>query len=94
MTLTIKDWKPIDKDILKAVFTLRINEWRLEVKGMAFFEQNGKSWVAFPGEKFADNEGKKGYRYWVTMDKPLRDKLFESILLEISKICPQKNIMW
>jgi len=72
MNYDIKDVKPMNKNTLKAFFTLtagpmEITNWSYHVKG-------DKSWVNAPSRKYTDNDGNEKYapivkipdedRYW------------------------------
>ena len=59
----VKDVKPIDKGLLKAEFTLKIND--MEIRDWTYLNSGSGGWVNSPSRKYTDNDGNDKYFSYV-----------------------------
>jgi hypothetical protein len=57
--LSIFDFKPHSSGTLTAIFTVRFEVLKLEIRGCTLHEKSGKRWVMLPSKAYEQNGQKK-----------------------------------
>jgi hypothetical protein len=78
--MEIKNFKPIDKGMLKSVFTVSIPEWgNIEIDCAYFEKGNGSYWINYAVKEYVNKEGKKKSFNQVRWPQAVVDRLSKAI---------------
>ena len=87
--IEIIDYKPLDKGILKASFSICIEKWGdFIIHGMTLFQKDNQRWISFPSKEY-EFEGKRKYMPYNRFKdsdkaKSFNDKVIAAIDLYLS----------
>jgi len=77
--ILIQDWREVDKGALKAGFSAYIENWKLYIRDMAYFEKDGKRWVNMPSRKY-EADGETKYFNYVRFEKEVQERFNQAVL--------------
>lgn len=78
--LTIRDFRSLSKNTLKAVFTVELPSGMV-INGCMLHESNGSRWVGLPGKPYTDAAGKQTYARIIEFtSRAVADKFRDAVL--------------
>lgn len=76
--IEILEYKPINKNCLKAQVNIRIPKWGgFVIKRVKVFEKESSRWIMLPSEEY-EKEGKKKYFSLIEFDTPEMNESFRA----------------
>ncbi|HUU88171.1 MAG TPA: hypothetical protein VMX17_10515 [Candidatus Glassbacteria bacterium] len=79
-------YKELNKSSLVGYCSIFHQVWKIEIFNLAIFSKNGRSWVSFPSQSKAQEDGtKKYYPDFRFKSKEEMDKFSESVLDAVEK---------
>ena len=83
MAIKIVEYKDLNRNTLKAFFSLRMTTIGLEIKGVALHEKpDGKRWVQLPTKPYQKTDGSTAYTPVVDFYDKGRERQFQKLTLE------------
>ena len=55
------NFKPIDKNTLKATADVAVPHWRMKIRGVMWHSKGDSEWIAFPSREWIDKDGKRQF---------------------------------
>ena len=92
MIVMVRDYRPYEKNTLKAFVALEILDIGMTIKDCTVHQRDGRAWIGFPGKKFTDKEGNDQWTNILEIkDDDKREEFRSSAVAAIKKFVETQN---